>query len=107
MFYQPDTSGFQERLPGVSMKVLTYGDHSMLCEFHLQQGSVIPAHQHPHEQTGYLVSGSIRFFGDEGEVTAVAGTSWNLKGGVVHGAEALVDSVVLEVFSPVREDYLP
>lgn len=107
MFYQPDASGFQERLPGIFMKVLTYGENSMLCEFHLKQGAVIPAHQHPHEQTGYLVSGLIRFFGDAGETIATVGSSWNFKGGVIHGAEALVDSVVLEIFSPVREDYLP
>lgn len=107
MFYQPDMSGFQERLPGIFMKVLSYGDNSMLCEFHLKQGAVIPAHQHLQEQTGYMVSGSLRFFGEVGEMVVVAGSSWSFKGGIMHGAEVLVDSVVIEVFSPVREDYLP
>lgn len=107
MFYQPDPSGYRELVPGVFMKPLTYGENSMLCEFQLKQGAVIPAHQHPHEQVGYLVSGSLRLFGDEGELVAAPGYSWNFKGSHVHGAEALVDTVLIEVFSPVRQDYLP
>jgi quercetin dioxygenase-like cupin family protein len=107
MQYKPDPSNYKELVPGVFMKVLAYGENSMLCEFQLKQGAVIPAHQHPHEQTGYLVRGSLRFFGDEGETVVEPGCSWSFKGGVSHGAEALVDTVLVEVFSPVREDYLP
>lgn len=107
MQYKPDPSNYRELLPGIFMKTLAYGENSHLCEFKLKQGAVIPAHQHPQEQTGYLVHGSLRFFGDEGETVVEPGCSWNFKGGVIHGAEALVDSVVIEVFSPVRPDYLP
>jgi quercetin dioxygenase-like cupin family protein len=107
MLYTPDPSNYTQLLPGIFMKPLTYGDNSMLCEFQLKQGAVIPAHQHPSEQAGYLVSGSLRFFGDEGEMVVLPGCSWNFKGGVLHGAQVLVDSVVIEVFSPVRQEYLP
>jgi quercetin dioxygenase-like cupin family protein len=107
MLYKPDSSSYRQLLPGVAMKPLAFGDNSLLCEFHLKQGAMIPAHQHPQEQTGYLVHGSLRFFGDEGETVVQTGHSWNFRGGVVHGAEALVDSVAIEVFSPVRQDYLP
>jgi quercetin dioxygenase-like cupin family protein len=106
VFYKPNSLNYKELLPGVSMKPLTYGENSLLCEFHLKQGAMIPAHQHPQEQTGYLVHGSLRFFGDVGEIVVETGCSWNFKGGVVHGAEVLEDSVVIEVFSPVRQDYL-
>jgi quercetin dioxygenase-like cupin family protein len=106
MLYKPDPSNYHELLPGVFMKVLSYGDNSMLCEFHLNRGAVIPAHQHPAEQNGYLISGSLRFFGDEGESVVGPGYSWDFKGGVVHGAEALVDTVLIEAFSPVRQEYL-
>ena len=107
MLYQPDPSGYKELLPGIFMKTLTYGDSSHLCEFQLKRGAVIPAHQHPQEQTGYLVQGSLRFFGDEGETVVEAGSGWNFKGGVVHGVEVLEDTVAIEVFSPVRPDYMP
>lgn len=107
MHYKPDPSNYKELVPGVFMKPLAYGEKSMLCEFHINQGAVIPAHRHPHEQTGYLVRGRLRFFGDEGETVVEPGCSWSFKAGVSHGAEALGDSIVIEVFSPVREDYLP
>lgn len=107
MQYKPDPSNYKELVPGVFMKTLSYGDHSLLSEFQLKKGAVIPAHQHPQEQTGYLVQGSLRFFGDEGETVVVPGASWTFKGGVMHGATALEDSVAVEVFSPVRQDYLP
>ena len=107
MLYKPDSSSYRELAPGVSMKPLACGDNSLLCEFRLKQGAVIPAHQHPQEQTGYLVQGSLRFFGDEGEAVVEPGCSWRFKGGVVHGAEVLEDALVVEVFSPVRTDYLP
>lgn len=107
MLYKPDSVNYKELLPGILMKTLTYGENSLLCEFQLKQGAIIPAHQHPQEQTGYLVQGSLRFFGDEGEIIVETGCSWNFKGGVTHGAEALVDTVVIEIFSPVRQDYLP
>jgi quercetin dioxygenase-like cupin family protein len=107
MLYKPETSPYKELIPGVFIKTLTYGESSLLCEFQLKQGALIPAHQHPHEQTGYLVRGSVRFFGDEGETVVEPGCSWNFKGGVLHGAEALEDSLLVEVFSPVRQDYLP
>lgn len=89
------------------MKTLTYGDNSLLCEFQLKKGATIPAHQHPQEQSGYLVQGTLRFFGDEGESMVHAGCSWTFKGGVVHGVEVIEDTIVVEVFSPVRQDYLP
>jgi quercetin dioxygenase-like cupin family protein len=72
----------------------------------LRKGAVVPGHQHPHEQTGYLVSDSLRFFSGDDAWVALPGDSWNLPGGRPHGAEALEESIVVEVFSPVREDYL-
>lgn len=107
MQYKPDPSNYRQLLPGITIKTLVYGDKTLLTEFRIQQGAVIPAHQHPHEQTGYLVSGKLRFFGDEGECIVEPGCSWSFKGGVMHGAEALADTLLVEVFSPVREDYLP
>jgi quercetin dioxygenase-like cupin family protein len=54
----------------------------------------------------YLISGRFRFSGDEGDFIVEPGCSWNFKGGLVHGAEVLEDSVAVEIFSPIRQDYL-
>jgi quercetin dioxygenase-like cupin family protein len=107
MFYTPDSTRGRELLPGVFMKSQVHGANTHLCRFLLLKGAVIPAHQHPHEQTGYLVSGRVRFFGDEGETIAEPGAAWTFPGGMMHGAEALDEAVIIEVFSPLRQDYLP
>ena len=107
MFYSRSSDGFQEALKGVMRKTLVHGANTLLTEFRIEAGAVIPVHQHPHEQTGYLVSGKLKFTVGDESILAEPGDSWCLAGDLPHGAEALEDSVVIEVFSPVREDYLP
>jgi quercetin dioxygenase-like cupin family protein len=89
------------------MKTLVHGEKTLMAEFRLTRGADLPAHQHPHEQTGWLASGRIELTID-GDVHAVnPGDSWCIPGGVTHSARAREDSVAVEVFTPVREDYLP
>jgi quercetin dioxygenase-like cupin family protein len=88
------------------MKPLVHGEKTLLCEFRLAKGSALPLHSHPHEQTGYLVSGKIRF-DIEGDVfEADPGDSWSIEGDKLHAAEVLEDAVAIEIFSPVRTEYL-
>ena len=106
MFTKKDVSNYKTPLEGVHFKTLVHGGNTSMHEFHLDKGYKIPNHKHPHEQTGYLVSGKLKF-NVEGEIfDAGPGDSWNLAGNVEHGVDVLEDSVVIEVFSPVREDYL-
>ena len=107
MFTPSSRSGYKEALPGIRFKALAHGERTLLAEFHLKKGGVIPRHAHPHEQTGYLVSGSLRFTIGEATHVAAAGDCWCIRGGVEHEALVLEDSVAVEIFSPVREDYLP
>ena len=78
-----------------------------MTEFLLKKDSRLPKHSHPHEQTGYLVTGRIRLSIGSEEYDVMPGDSWCIPSGVEHSAEILEDSVGIEVFSPVREDYLP
>src|SRR5262245_12225348 len=102
MFAKRDGNGYHPALEGIERKTLVHGEKTLLTEFRLQKGSVLPRHSHPHEQTGYLVSGRIRLFIGGQEHDAEAGDSWCIPGGVEHGADVLLDSVAIEVFSPVR-----
>ena len=68
---------------------------------------MIPLHRHPQEQTGYLVSGHLRFTIAGVDHDLHPGASWMIPGNVEHGVRVPEDSVVIEVFSPPREDYLP
>ena len=72
----------------------------------LAKGAVVPRHAHGNEQIATVLEGRLRFtVGDETQ-EVVAGESIPLPANVPHEVEALEDSVVLDVFSPVREDWL-
>jgi quercetin dioxygenase-like cupin family protein len=99
--------GYKAALPGIRMKTLCYGQRTLMTEFLLERGSMLPLHAHPHEQTGYLVKGHILLSIDGRPHDIMPGDSWCVPSAVEHGAQILEDSVAIEVFSPVREDYLP
>ena len=107
MFNKRSDKGFDEVFEGIDRKTLVFGDKTLLSEFRLKKGSTLPFHSHPHEQTGYLVSGRVNVLVGEETFEAEPGDSWCISGDMDHGAKPLMDSVVVEVFSPVREDYLP
>jgi quercetin dioxygenase-like cupin family protein len=98
--------GYNLLLKGVRLKNLIHGDKTHLTKVLIAKGAVIPLHKHGNEQTGYLLSGKLRFFSGDQEFIVLTGDSWTFPGNVPHGAEGLEESVVLECFSPVREDYL-
>lgn len=107
MICKKDSGESRQLLDGINLTTLVYGDKTLMAQFTLAKGSAIPTHSHPHEQTGIMVSGQLRFIIDGETMDVEPGDSWCLPGGVEHSAEALEDAVVIEVFSPVREDYLP
>jgi quercetin dioxygenase-like cupin family protein len=107
MFEKGSDNGYRLALDGIERKTLVHGEKSLMTEFRLRQGAVLPRHSHPHEQTGYLIKGAIRLSIGNESYHAQAGDSWCIPGGIEHGAEILEDSIAIEVFSPVRNDYLP
>src|SRR5688572_9073176 len=107
MFSRQEASGYQQPIAGVALKTRVHGDKTQIVEFRLEAGHTLPLHSHPEEQTGYLVSGSIVLtIGDE-TFKVAPGDSWCIPGNVRHGAEILLDSIAIEVFSPVRKEYFP
>jgi quercetin dioxygenase-like cupin family protein len=107
MFKKASIGKHTEVVKGVHIRTAVYGAQTLLTEVKMDQGAIIQPHQHPHEQTGYLVSGHVDFLVDGEHSIAKPGDSWNILGNVEHGATAIEASVIVEVFSPVREDYLP
>lgn len=106
IYKKKNKDSYREPIPGVKYKTLVHGKNTNLGEFFLDKGAVVPMHEHYHEQTGYLVSGKMKFtIGDESFI-AEPGASWNIPSHIEHGVEVLEDTLVIEVFSPVREDYL-
>ena len=107
MFNQRKEIGYTDSLPGIKQKTLVFGDKTLMTEFILTKGSLLPLHSHPYEQTGYLVKGHIRLKIDGKEFETHEGDSWNIPMNVEHGAQIAEDSTAIEVFSPARKDYLP
>lgn len=107
MFTKHDQERFIEKLPGVRLKTLVFGEKTLMTNLIISKGAIIPPHSHIHEQTGFLKSGCLEFIIDGKRITANPGDSWMIPGNVFHGATAIEDSNVIEVFSPIRDDYLP
>jgi quercetin dioxygenase-like cupin family protein len=106
MFCKKTETGYQALARGVELKTLVHGEKTHMCEFRVAAGGTIPRHSHSHEQTGYLVSGRVDFHMGDNKLEARPGDCWCVPGDVEHWAETLEDSVIIEVFSPVRDDYL-
>lgn len=107
MFTKKNTRNFRPLIEGVTMRPLAFEEKTILCEFKLQKGNTLPSHQHPYEQTGYLISGKLNFRIEDQWHLAEPGDSWSIPENVVHEVKIIEDSIVIELFSPIRPDYLP
>jgi unsaturated pyranuronate lyase len=88
---------------------LISGERLMLAHVYLEKGCVVPQHSHDNEQLTYILEGKLRFFlgDDESEVVDVgAGEVLHLPSNLPHKAEALEDTLDVDIFAPPREDWL-
>ena len=94
--------------PHISRKVIT-GDGMMIAQVFLKQGAIVPRHQHHNEQRTYILEGCLRFYlgEDESRVQDVrAGEVLHIPSWAWHKAEALEDTLDVDIFNPPREDWL-
>lgn len=94
-----------EPAPGVRLRT-PYGERLMLSLVEIDAGAEVPLHEHPHEQGGVVLQGTMRLtIGDESRVLS-SGQMYIIPGNTPHRAVAVDGPVrVMDVFSPVREDY--
>jgi quercetin dioxygenase-like cupin family protein len=92
--------------PGVRRKILAADGSLMAAEVSFQKGSIGAPHSHPHQQIGYIVKGRFELEMEGKKTTLQAGDSYYAQPNVVHGVVALEDGVLLDVFTPQREDFL-
>jgi len=105
MFFRYDDANAVQMAPGLIRKTLVSGDRLMICRFDLDAGVEIPSHSHPHDQAGYVVLGKIRITVNGKSCDLGPGDSYSASSGAVHSAVALEASVVVDTFSPPRDDY--
>jgi unsaturated pyranuronate lyase len=99
----------KEKVSDVLDRRLITGEHMMLTHVYLKKGAIVPQHNHHNEQISYILEGALRFWigEDESEVIDVrAGEVLHIPSLVKHKAEALEDTVDVDIFSPPRQDWL-
>jgi quercetin dioxygenase-like cupin family protein len=94
-----------EMMSGVWRRTLSWGERLMVVQVVLEEGAVVPAHRHPHEQITYIVEGKLSMNVEGRPHVLVPGDSLLFPADVEHGATALQRTLVVDTFSPPREEY--
>lgn len=100
-----ESPAWQDQGGGVRRRIVADGDKLMLVEVHFEKDAEGSLHSHPHEQVVYLMSGKVRFTRGEETFEVAAGQNVVVPSGTKHGLVALEESLLLDVFSPPREDF--
>jgi quercetin dioxygenase-like cupin family protein len=100
---------WHEVLPGVMRRILAHGPGVMIVLYEIAPNSRFPRHTHPHVQSGTFLDGGGEFRVGEETWTMKKGSAYYIPGGVPHElvTHSAGSSVILDVFAPVREDFLP
>ena len=99
----------KEKVTDLLDRRLITGEHMMLAHVYLKKGCVVPKHQHENEQLTYVLEGALRFWiGEDGkqELIVHGGEVLHIPSNIPHKAEALEDTLDVDVFSPPRWDWL-
>ena len=99
----------KERVSDLLQRRLITGERMMLAHVYLDKGCVVPRHSHDNEQLTYILEGALRFWlGEDGEEEVVvrAGEVLVIPPNLPHKAEALEDTLDVDIFSPPRQDWL-
>jgi len=100
-----DKAAAQQAGEGVVRRVLAYSEDAMCVENTFETGAVGVLHSHPHTQVTYIVSGRYRFTVGDENYEVKAGDTLVKKDGVIHGCVCLEAGVMLDFFTPMREDF--
>jgi quercetin dioxygenase-like cupin family protein len=107
-FYRWDSMK-KERVSDMLERRLITGDRMMLAHVYLKKGCIVPKHSHENEQLTYILEGALKFWiGEDGaeEITVRAGEVLLIPSNIPHKAEALEETLDVDVFSPPRQDWL-
>jgi quercetin dioxygenase-like cupin family protein len=92
-------------LEGFERRTLATGASMMVVEWTMEAGAAMPTHQHPHEQVGYLLEGDVTMVVDGREYRLAPGDSYIVPPNVAHAGRIHAPSVMIDIFSPPRDDY--
>jgi quercetin dioxygenase-like cupin family protein len=99
----------REKVTDLLERRIITGERMMLTHVYLKKGCIVPKHSHENEQLTYVLTGALRLWvgeSQEQEYLVRSGEVLVIPGGVPHRAEALEDTLDVDVFSPPRRDWL-
>jgi quercetin dioxygenase-like cupin family protein len=91
--------------PSIARKLIT-GDQMMIAHVYLTKGAIVPEHSHHNEQLTYILEGKLRFYLGDEVIDVGSGEVLHIPAHLAHKAEALEDTLDVDVFHPPREDWL-
>lgn len=95
-----------EKLNDKVSRQMIYGESAMLARILLARGAIVPRHSHVNEQITWILSGALKLIFDDGEKILREGEFLLIPASMPHAAEALEDTVDIDVFSPPRQDWI-
>lgn len=96
----------KESLSDKISRQMIFGQSAMLARIVLSRGAIVPRHSHMNEQITWIMSGALKLIFDDGERILRDGEMLLIPANVPHAAEALEDTVDIDIFSPPREDWI-
>jgi quercetin dioxygenase-like cupin family protein len=104
--YTPWSTVPLEDLTPLLQRQMVWGQQIMLARVLLKKGCIVPEHSHHNEQLTYILEGALKFWIDGKEIVVNAGETLCIPSNMPHKAEALEDTVDLDVFAPPRADWI-
>lgn len=106
VFFDSTGAGWKDLGGGVSRQIMGYDDRIMLVKVKFEQGSIGSTHGHYHSQTSYVAEGRFEVTIGEQKQTLNVGDSFYVPPDVMHGVVCMEQGILVDVFSPAREDFL-
>ena len=105
-FFKGNEMKWDEMGGGVSRQIMGFNTQIMMVKVKFDKGSLGSSHHHFHSQTTYVVSGKFEFTAGEEKMTITQGDAVYLKPNIPHSALCIEEGILIDVFSPMREDFL-
>ena len=105
-FIQASKNAWEDLGGNVSRQILGYNDQIMMVKVKFDKGAIGTPHKHVHSQTTYCAEGKFEFILDDKTVVISAGDGLYIEPNLLHGTTCLEAGMLIDVFSPVREDFL-
>ena len=103
--YRWDEIALEKVTEMISRKIIT-GEREMVTQIYLKRGAIVPLHSHESEQMTYVLQGGLRFQINGEEIIVREGEVLHIPSWLPHQAEAIDDTFEMDIFSPIRQDWL-